>query len=71
MVVPEKGFFTRGCGGHKDKLVSFEMALRDAGLAPYNLVTVSSIMPPDAEIISREVRRTVCLSTSILPGPIR
>ena len=54
MVVPEKVFFTRGCGVHKDKLVSFEMALRDAGLAPYNLVTVSSIMPPDAEIISRE-----------------
>ena len=53
MVVPEKVFFTRGCGVHKDKLVSFEMALRDAGLAPYNLVTVSSIMPPDAEIISR------------------
>ncbi|HJK17788.1 MAG TPA: arginine decarboxylase, pyruvoyl-dependent [Methanocorpusculum sp.] len=54
MVVPEKVFFTRGCGVHKDKLVSFGMALRDAGLAPYNLVTVSSIMPPDAEIISRE-----------------
>jgi arginine decarboxylase len=54
MVVPEKVFFTRGCGTHRDKLVSFEMALREAGLAPYNLVTVSSIMPPDAEIISRE-----------------
>ncbi|MDR0438976.1 MAG: arginine decarboxylase, pyruvoyl-dependent [Methanocalculaceae archaeon] len=54
MVVPAKIFFTKGCGIHKDKLVSFEMALRDAGLAPYNLVTVSSIMPPNAEIISCE-----------------
>ncbi|HJJ98993.1 MAG TPA: arginine decarboxylase, pyruvoyl-dependent [Methanocorpusculum sp.] len=54
MVVPRMVFFTRGCGVHKDKLISFEMALRDAELAPYNLVTVSSIMPPDAEIISRE-----------------
>ncbi|MDV0443324.1 pyruvoyl-dependent arginine decarboxylase [Methanorbis rubei] len=54
MAVPEKVFFTKGTGVHKDKLVSFEMALRNAGLAPYNLVTVSSIMPPDADIISRE-----------------
>ena len=54
MAVPEKVFFTKGTGVHKDKLVSFEMALRNAGLAPYNLVTVSSIMPPDAEIITRE-----------------
>ncbi len=54
MVVPAKVFFTRGSGVHKDKLVSFEMALREAGIAQYNLVTVSSIMPPDAEIISRE-----------------
>ena len=54
MVVPAKVFFTRGSGVHRDKLVSFEMALREAGIARYNLVTVSSIMPPDAEIISRE-----------------
>ena len=29
------------------------MALRDAGLAPYNLVYVSSIFPPNCKLISR------------------
>lgn len=54
MVVPAKVFFTRGRGIHRDRLVSFEMALRNAGIAPFNLVYVSSIMPPDADIVSRE-----------------
>ncbi|HJJ42295.1 MAG TPA: arginine decarboxylase, pyruvoyl-dependent [Methanocorpusculum sp.] len=54
MVVPSKVFFTKGCGVHKEKLISFEMALRNAGIAPYNLVCVSSIMPPDADIITRD-----------------
>ncbi|HJJ29213.1 MAG TPA: arginine decarboxylase, pyruvoyl-dependent [Methanocorpusculum sp.] len=54
MVLPKKVFFTRGVGVHKDKLVSFEMALREAKIAPFNLVYVSSIMPPDADIVSRE-----------------
>lgn len=52
MAVPEKVFFTRGSGSHTDKLISFELALRNARLAPYNLVTVSSIMPPETKIIS-------------------
>jgi len=30
--VPTKGFLTRGVGRHKEKLTSFEMALRDAGI---------------------------------------
>ena len=30
------------------------MALRDAGIAPYNLVTVSSIYAPRCKIVSRE-----------------
>ncbi len=45
MYVPKKIFFTKGCGIHVEKLPSFEMALRNAGLAPYNLVAVSSIYP--------------------------
>lgn len=52
--VPRMVFFTHGVGRHKDKLTSFEYALRDAGIAPFNLVTVSSIMPPQAKVISRE-----------------
>jgi len=52
--VPRMVFFTHGVGRHKDKLTSFEYALRDAGIAPFNLVTVSSIMPPQTKIVSRE-----------------
>lgn len=54
MFVPSKIFFTKGVGIHAEKLVSFEMALRDAHVSPFNLVTVSSILPPDAEIVPRE-----------------
>jgi len=52
--VPKMVFFTNGVGRHKDKLTSFEYALRDAGIAPFNLVTVSSILPPDTKVVSRE-----------------
>lgn len=52
--VPQKMFFTKGVGRHKEYLTSFEMALRDAGIAEYNLVTVSSIFPPNCKRISRE-----------------
>lgn len=52
--VPKQMFLTRGVGVHKEKLVSFELALRDAGIAEYNLVRVSSIFPPNCEIISKE-----------------
>ncbi|NYZ74065.1 arginine decarboxylase, pyruvoyl-dependent [Candidatus Micrarchaeota archaeon] len=51
--VPRKVFFTKGVGRSSEQLTSFEFALRDAGIAPYNLVTVSSIMPPGAQIVSR------------------
>lgn len=51
--VPQRVFFTKGVGRHKEKLQSFEMALRDAGIARYNLVRVSSIFPPCCEIINK------------------
>lgn len=51
--VPSRVFLTRGVGRAKDKLASFEAALRSAGIAPYNLVKVSSILPPDCKIIPR------------------
>lgn len=47
-------FFTHGVGRHKEKLTSFELALRDADIAPYNWVAVSSIYPPGCKTISRE-----------------
>ncbi len=52
--VPRKLFLTRGVGVHREKLTSFEMALRDAGIAHLNLVRVSSIFPPGCRIIPRE-----------------
>ena len=53
-LVPKKMFFTKGVGYHKNQLQSFELALRDAGIEKCNIVTVSSIFPPDCRIISRE-----------------
>ncbi len=53
-MVPKRLFFTKGVGRHKERLTSFEMALRDAGVASQNLVRVSSIFPPQAKMISRK-----------------
>ena len=54
MFTPTKVFLTKGVGIHKDKLASFELALRNAGIEKYNLVFVSSILPPNCKIIPRE-----------------
>lgn len=53
-LVPKKMFFTKGIGLHRERLTSFEMALRDARIARYNLVRVSSIFPPQCELLGRE-----------------
>jgi arginine decarboxylase len=63
--VPKAMFFTRGKGIHKDYLTSFELALRDAGIAHLNVVTVSSILPPKCKIVSREEG-----SKFLLPGQV-
>ncbi|MCI0339600.1 MAG: arginine decarboxylase, pyruvoyl-dependent [Planctomycetales bacterium] len=54
MYVPREMFFTKGVGRHKERLSSFEEALRDAKIANLNIVTVSSIFPPGCKIIPRE-----------------
>jgi len=54
MIIPSKVFLTKGVGHHKEKLTSFELALRDAGIGPFNLVKVSSIVPPFCKLIGRE-----------------
>jgi len=51
--VPKEMFFTKGVGKHREKLTSFELALRSAGIAACNLVRVSSIFPPKCRILSR------------------
>ncbi|MCX6817531.1 MAG: arginine decarboxylase, pyruvoyl-dependent [Candidatus Aenigmarchaeota archaeon] len=53
-MIPAKVFFVKGVGVHKDKLASFEAALRQAGIAPFNLVNVSSILPPKCEVVTRD-----------------
>jgi len=53
-VIPSKAFLTKGKGHHKEKLASFELALREGKIAPFNLVKVSSIFPPHCKLISRE-----------------
>ncbi|MDA8433784.1 MAG: arginine decarboxylase, pyruvoyl-dependent [Nitrospiraceae bacterium] len=52
MYVASRMFLTKGVGQNKEKLVSFELALRAAQLAPFNIVRVSSIFPPRCEIIT-------------------
>lgn len=53
-MLPAKIFFTKGVGVHKERLASFEEALRTAGIAPFNLVYVSSIYPPGCKKLNRE-----------------
>lgn len=53
LLVPKKMFFTKGVGTHKAELRSFELALRDAGIEKSNLVRVSSILPPECKVISK------------------
>lgn len=52
--LPSQAFLTKGVGRHREKLTSFELALRNAGIAEYNLVRVSSIWPPHCTLVSRE-----------------
>ena len=50
---------TRGAGRHIERLASFELALRAAGIATYNLVSVSSIFPAGCKLVpkSRGLRK--------------
>jgi arginine decarboxylase len=65
LYVPKIIFLTKGKGLHKDYLTSFELALRDAEIADLNLVSVSSIKPPQCKIVSRQEGRKY-----LMPGQI-
>ena len=54
-MTPKKAFLTKGVGVHKDKLSSFEVALRNAGIEKCNLVYVSSIFPPKCKMIPKSM----------------
>lgn len=64
-MVPKRMFLVKGIGVHKDKLGSFELALRQAGIEKYNLVYVSSIFPPGC----KEVHKNEGLK-ELYPGQI-
>ena len=55
-MVPKRIFFTKGVGKHRERLTSFELALRDAGIAAQNLVrdpasqSLHAIQPGDWEL---------------------
>lgn len=52
--IPKAVFFVTGKGFHKSKLGWFEQALRDANIPIYNIVKVSSILPPYCIEIPKE-----------------
>ena len=54
MIIPGEIFLTKGVGVHKDRLASFESALRKAGIEKCNLVYVSSILPPNCKLICQK-----------------
>ena len=53
-MIPTHIFLTKGVGKHQEKLTSLEMALRNAGIAAFNIVRVSSIFPPHCKLISKK-----------------
>ena len=53
-LIPKCVFLTRGIGSNRHQLAAFEYALRDADIEQQNLVSVSSILPPGCEIMTRE-----------------
>ncbi|MFA4837515.1 MAG: arginine decarboxylase, pyruvoyl-dependent [Dehalococcoidia bacterium] len=52
-MVPKMMFLTKGVGVDKNRLSSFELALRNAGIERFNLVYVSSILPPLCKIVPK------------------
>jgi len=53
LVIPKKLFLTKGVGRHREELSSYELALRSAGIAQFNIVSVSSIFPPECKLVPR------------------
>jgi arginine decarboxylase len=64
-LVPKSFFLTQGIGVHRERLTAFELALRDADIEQQNLVSISSILPPNCI----ELKRQEGVAT-LLPGEI-
>lgn len=48
---------TSGIGSGPTKLSAFDAALREAGIANFNLIHLSSVIPPGSEIVKSPVQR--------------
>jgi arginine decarboxylase len=64
-LVPKSFFLTHGIGIHRERLTAFELALRGADVEQQNLVSISSILPPNCTELERH--RGVA---TLLPGEI-
>lgn len=56
LLVPQQAFFTKGVGHHRNRLQSFELSLRHAGIEKANLVRVSPAFCHQAAESSRAAR---------------
>lgn len=65
--VPRELFLTKGVGRHREKLASFEEALRNAKIARFNLTHVSSIFPPSCKLVSVNRGLTKLKSGQVVP----
>lgn len=66
--LPKKVILTKGVGRGKTKLNAFDNALLDAKIGNFNLVCVSSILPPKAKIfyLSEKIQKILPPAGSIL-----
>lgn len=64
-LIPTKVFSTFGVGHHEQQLTAFQLALKAAGIHRLNHICVSSILPPECEVLSRP--NGVCL---VPPGAL-
>ena len=65
--VPKKIFLTKGKGLSKERLTSFELALREAGIASLNLITVSSILPPKCDFVTKDEGTNMLSPGQVVP----
>lgn len=68
--LPKKVILTKGAGKGKTKLNAFDNALLEAGIGNFNLVSISSILPPKTKIfyLSEKNQRILPPLGSILPA---
>jgi arginine decarboxylase len=59
-----KIYLASGLGSGPTKLAAFDSALNDAGIANYNLLRLSSVIPPSSEIVQSDSP----IPADVMPG---